>query len=160
MSENYCGDCTLCCKLMSVVEIQKPRASWCPHVAGDKHGCTIYADRPAPCEHWACGWWRSQRSANPLPPQLRPDRCHVVINQDPKGITWLHVDPDYSEAWRKAAKRQPATLQQQGIGDLLNKLVTLGHKVVICIGLQMLLFRKGQLPIHFYETPSPMEKVE
>jgi hypothetical protein len=26
-----CKDCTLCCKLLGIAELEKPRATWCTH---------------------------------------------------------------------------------------------------------------------------------
>lgn len=40
-----CAGCTLCCKLLAVEALAKPRAKWCPH-CDSKQGCTIYETRP------------------------------------------------------------------------------------------------------------------
>jgi hypothetical protein len=39
-----CGSCTLCCKVVGVLEIGKAAGAWCPHCAGAKR-CTIYEAR-------------------------------------------------------------------------------------------------------------------
>jgi hypothetical protein len=75
---NHCGSCTMCCKLLDITVLKKPRNQWCPHCAIGK-GCTIYDDRPAPCRSFVCLWLGSQTSPKPLPPQLRPDRSGVVF---------------------------------------------------------------------------------
>jgi hypothetical protein len=48
-----CGGCTMCCKLLSVEELETPPLSWCPHCATTS-GCTIYADRPTECRQFYC----------------------------------------------------------------------------------------------------------
>src|SRR4051794_24207443 len=36
-----CGTCTLCCKVVGVLEIDKPGGVWCRHCVSGKH-CAIY----------------------------------------------------------------------------------------------------------------------
>src|SRR5436305_14221849 len=45
MNPRSCGDCTLCCKLLSITELEKPIGKWCPHCEIGK-GCKIYDCRP------------------------------------------------------------------------------------------------------------------
>src|SRR5262245_34979797 len=51
-----CGDCSLCCKLLNIDELNKPANTWCQHCRPGKGGCSIYADRPPDCRTFACGW--------------------------------------------------------------------------------------------------------
>lgn len=77
-----CGGCTLCCDLVPVEAhtLHKRSFTPCPHlrdilmVAGP--GCGIYGTRPRPCAVWSCVWLTSPD----LPPELRPDRCGIVID--------------------------------------------------------------------------------
>jgi hypothetical protein len=48
-----CKGCTLCCKLLSVEELNMPPLVWCPK-CDTKQGCTIYADRPTECRQFFC----------------------------------------------------------------------------------------------------------
>lgn len=48
-----CGDCTMCCTLLEIDELQKPRRTPCPH----EHGrCSVYATRPDECRAFKCLW--------------------------------------------------------------------------------------------------------
>lgn len=133
MSENYCNTCTLCCKLMSVIELNKPRCVWCKHIASNKNSCTIYEERPEGCKEWTCGWFSSQRSAIPLPAEMRPDRSHVVISRGVKSI-WFHCDPDYPDAWQKGNTHK-----------LINNLVNLNnYPVYVVIGNKRLVLQKNK----------------
>ena len=77
-----CGGCTLCCTLVPVdsAALKKPAFTPCKHlrdmllVAGP--GCGIYETRPDACRAWSCVWLTSPD----LPPELRPDRCGVVVD--------------------------------------------------------------------------------
>lgn len=71
-----CGDCTACCTLMAVVELDKPRCVSCKHL--DK-GCGIYATRPQSCREFECIWLQTQKTSAPWPKRLRPDRCGVMF---------------------------------------------------------------------------------
>ena len=44
-----CGSCSMCCYVMGVEDIGKPKSQWCQHCKPGK-GCSIYADRPATCK--------------------------------------------------------------------------------------------------------------
>ena len=41
-----CGNCSLCCKLLAIAELNKPIDTWCPHARPGRGGCSIYPDRP------------------------------------------------------------------------------------------------------------------
>ena len=94
-----CGTCTLCCKVMGIAELAKPRDQWCPHCAPG-NGCKIYAEpsRPASCAGFACAWLIGEG----LPEAMRPDKSHVVIVPPNAGaVAAFHVDPAEPLAWRE-----------------------------------------------------------
>lgn len=92
-----CGGCTLCCKLLSVDEIDKPHSVWCRHC--DKgRGCGIYPDRPQSCRDFSCLWLKSKEMGE----DLRPDRIRAVLDSDGDGdAIVVHIDPGYPDAHRK-----------------------------------------------------------
>jgi hypothetical protein len=97
---NHCGTCTLCCKVMGVTELTKPRGVWCEHC--DKgRGCDIYVERPESCRVYECAWLQSQSRADPMPAEQRPDRSKVVLDTTDAGDLVLHVDPGFPRIWRK-----------------------------------------------------------
>lgn len=119
-----CGSCTLCCKVMGVAELAKPRDQWCGHC--DKgRGCRIYADRPASCAEFECLWLQTQKLPGTMAmgPELKPDRCHVVLTATAQDNFQANVDPGYPGAWREGA-----------IGTLIRSLVASKHIVIIGCG--------------------------
>ena len=84
MSKNHCGSCTLCCKVLGIEEIGKPRHTWCPHCDKGK-GCRIYDSpaKPQECTAYSCLWLSTQSFEDPtlrLPERFRPDRTRVVVD--------------------------------------------------------------------------------
>lgn len=106
-----CGSCTLCCKLLGITELDKPRNAWCKSCSPGK-GCNIYADRPPSCVDFECGWL-----ANDGDPELRPDRIHLIIAGESTKINAyvVHVDPMYPDAAeRPRAKRMLRAMMTHG----------------------------------------------
>ena len=91
-----CGQCTLCCKLMWVSEIDKAGGTWCQHVEQGK-GCGIYADRPQSCRTFQCGYMTTAE----LGPEWYPARSKIVLSSKETGLTVL-VDASRPDAWRTA----------------------------------------------------------
>jgi hypothetical protein len=72
-----CGECTKCCTLMAVEELQKKPCDTCIHVSGSK--CSIYQFRPKSCREFECIWLQTQKTTSPWPKRMRPDRCGVMF---------------------------------------------------------------------------------
>ena len=72
-----CNGCTLCCKLLPVVEINKLANEKCQHQRFSK-GCNIYLNKPISCSSWSCRWLLNQAGDT-----KRPDICHYVIDTIP-----------------------------------------------------------------------------
>lgn len=90
-----CQDCTLCCKLLRIDELAKPRHEWCAHCAIGK-GCNIYEERPAPCRAFYCGWLINDW----LGAHWQPARSRMMITAEGARLV-IHVDPGRLDAWRK-----------------------------------------------------------
>ena len=96
-----CDNCTICCKVMKVDELDKPGNVWSQH-CDIGLGCHIYEDRPESCRAYECVWLKSQRFPHPIPGELRPDKSKVVIGTMNNGEeVVLYVTPDRPDAWRK-----------------------------------------------------------
>ncbi len=123
-----CGGCTMCCKLLSIAELDKPRAVWCPH-CDKKRGCKIYDSRPAPCREFYCGWRRIAH----LDERWKPSHSKILINYESHNSrVAIHVDPDRPDAWRvepyySAIKRWSAEAEAGG-GSLV---IWAGHHVTV-----------------------------
>jgi hypothetical protein len=97
----------LCCKVKSIVELNKPMNTWCSHCDKSK-GCRIYdtPEKPPSCTEYKCLWYSTQSFEDPnrrLPEQFRPDHTKVVVDiaangDNPAAIFW--IDPSYPGAMR------------------------------------------------------------
>jgi hypothetical protein len=82
--DRSCGECTLCCRLMGVEELEKPNDKWCVHCKG---GCQVYNVRPQTCRDFTCLWL-----AGALRIEDRPDKTGVVcVPQDEGKTVVMHV---------------------------------------------------------------------
>ena len=91
-----CDGCTMCCKLLSIAELDKPRAAGCPQ-CDRKRGCKIYESRPEVCRAFHCGW----RRIADLDERWKPSHSKILINyEDAHKRIAVHVDPDRPDAWR------------------------------------------------------------
>lgn len=101
-----CGSCTMCCKTMSVWEIEKPNNVWCRHVQNHR-SCAIYETRPQSCRTFNCLWLRGVGSDT-----MRPDRSRVVLVEADdagaadgvKGLAAI-LDPTRPLAWQEPEMR-------------------------------------------------------
>lgn len=93
-----CGDCSMCCKLTQIDELEKPEGIWCRHCAPGRGGCTIYERRPLPCRVFYCGWM----SDAALGPEWRPLTCKMIVVTEQSGSRLaVRVDPNYPGVWRR-----------------------------------------------------------
>lgn len=90
-----CGTCTLCCKVIAVVELDKPPGTWCVHCS--KNGCGIYETRPQGCRTYYCHWMLDRNFG----PEWKPEKSKFALIQTPQGIT-AFVDPGNASAWRRS----------------------------------------------------------
>jgi hypothetical protein len=90
-----CEDCTLCCKVMAIDELEKPAGSWCQHCR-TRSGCKVYAERPTECQTFNCLWLIDER----LGPHWKPNKSKVVLTTSEDGLE-IRCDPGFPDAWRK-----------------------------------------------------------
>ena len=110
-----CADCTMCCKLLAIDVLDKPRGTWCPS-CDQKRGCTIYETRPDPCRGFYCGYLRLPD----LDDRWKPAKAKFLINyEDKANRIVIHADPARPDAWKvepyyKTIKQWAASSQRQG----------------------------------------------
>jgi len=93
-----CGECSLCCKLAQIDELNKPAGVWCRHCAPGRGGCTIYETRPAVCRNWACSWIVDSN----LGPEWRPLTCKMILFFENAGSRLcVRVEPSHADIWRR-----------------------------------------------------------
>jgi hypothetical protein len=93
--EKQCGDCSLCCKIMAIPELNKPKDAWCDHLI-KKRGCGIYETRPQSCRAFRCVWLLDPR----LPSEWKPNKSKFVMVGESKTELVVHVDSNSPGAWR------------------------------------------------------------
>lgn len=126
----HCQDCTGCCIVFAVKEVEKEFGEPCKHLGKTLfgQGCQIYAERPDACARYVCLWLDSQRrkDVEKMPENMRPDITHVVL-----GWPWgterdtLHVYPfpGHETAWQKPP-----------VSTYLKNILLRGAKVVVAVG--------------------------
>lgn len=98
LSGRSCAGCTLCCTIMGVKALDKPRNEHCPHCSLGV-GCTIYETRPPACGGFFCAWL----FVPDIPDDWRPLQSGLVLHFDaPAKRMEVHVDPERPDAWRAA----------------------------------------------------------
>ncbi len=99
-----CGSCHMCCKLPSLEELNKPADQWCVNCEVGV-GCKQYNARPQACQAFECLWLHSQKPhIDPklrFPADMRPDKCHVMLNKKADGKLFAHVSAERPDAWTK-----------------------------------------------------------
>ena len=76
LAERACGDCTVCCTVLTVdtPEFKKPAGAPCVNLCAD--GCGIHEVRPRICRTWFCAW----RRVAAMPDGARPDRSGLLVS--------------------------------------------------------------------------------
>ena len=91
-----CAGCTLCCKVLSITELNKPQGVWCVHAQVGR-GCKIYDGRPSECATFYCGylsWPVAGEHWFPAKSKM------VIVSELDGGRIAIHVDPGRPAAWR------------------------------------------------------------
>jgi hypothetical protein len=87
----------MCCKLLAIDVLEKPRGVWCRH-CDTSAGCTIYANRPDPCRGFHCGYLRIVH----LDERWKPSKARFLVNYEERARRIaIHADPDRPDAWRR-----------------------------------------------------------
>jgi hypothetical protein len=119
MPTRECGTCTLCCKVIGVVALDKPEQVWCRHCIPGR-GCRIYETRPQECRTFGCLWLADEA----FPEALKPERCKVVFAIEAGGSRIsAYVDRNAPQAWRRdgihALLRRMAAVQAERRGQVV-----------------------------------------
>jgi len=100
-TDRRCGACSLCCKLLHVIELRKPANEWCEHCRPGAGGCSIYQSRPDICRSYFCGWMLSSHVSD----AWYPARCHMVLSLGAFDggieVVTVTVDEGYPLRWRE-----------------------------------------------------------
>lgn len=92
-----CDSCTLCCKVIGVPALAKPRGQDCSHCDIGR-GCRIYASRPGACADFYCSYLLSPA----LGEEWKPLTSKLVLGyMADADVILIYTDPDHPDAWRK-----------------------------------------------------------
>jgi hypothetical protein len=117
-----CGTCSLCCKVYSIKEIEKPAGRWCVHRARGL-GCSIHASRPRSCSDFFCSWLVDPH----LGPEWKPEVARFVLSADAiHRAILVTVDPGQPRAW----KREPYYAMLKKFSEVF---VRIGQKVLVSL---------------------------
>lgn len=95
-----CGKCSMCCKLLYIIEMNKPANKWCEHCKPGFGGCSIYETRPQICRSFACGWLMSPQVGD----EWYPLQSHMILQYAPLNdimTVTVAVDPNWPGVWRE-----------------------------------------------------------
>lgn len=123
-----CGSCGMCCKLMHIPTLQKPKHTWCPKYVM-RSGCSIYDDRPAECAAFLCLYL----TAPDLSDAWRPDKAKFMIwsGREQRRLI-VEVDPASPLAWKQEPYySQLKAWSDRGLPDAFEVTVRVGDRVHI-----------------------------
>lgn len=110
-SELSCGECTVCCEVLRVDELNKPSGTLCEHCVTSK-GCRIYETRFEICRTYRCMWLQGVFGNRP---ELRPDRSGVLFQYSKCAIPDTHqvqaiaIRDDIGEPAKEMVQRMSET---------------------------------------------------
>ena len=107
-----CGDCTACCNVLLIEDINKQAYTPCQHCDG---GCAIYDTKPQTCNEFECAYLQ----AKDVPELLRPDKCGIIFIKRTDSIFSGLILPDVEVS--DAAKGQVNAFNAQGFSVVLKK---------------------------------------
>jgi hypothetical protein len=97
-----CGDCSLCCKLTEIEELNKPEHIWCKHCKPGKGGCTIYNTRPQVCRDFVCGWLTNDVAFGD---EWKPSASKIIVtasvDSHDNHVLKFAVDRSVPDRWRE-----------------------------------------------------------
>lgn len=125
----HCQDCTGCCVVFEVKDVDKAFGEPCKHLGKTLFGtgCQIYETRPDACKRYVCLWLDSQRKGPNVafPESMRPDVTKVVMGWpwgEDRETLFVYPYPGHDMAWQKP----PVSLY-------LRSVLAKGAKVVVVI---------------------------
>ena len=146
-----CENCTLCCKVLGIAELAKPRNVVCTHCDWAK-GCRIYTQRPGACRDFDCSWLLSPS----LGEEWKPITSHLVLGYMAEpDVTLVYVDPDHPGVWRQ--EPYYARIKRWAISDKGYVLIWEGDRTLALVGAEEFdlgVLRQDQVIVR-HEQPGP-----
>ena len=140
-----CGNCSLCCTVAGVQELEKPPFTRCRHLAAG-HGCGIYPDRPTACREFKCGWLQGN-----FDERFRPDKigayCAFFMSREHGAYAVVQVDSRIANH-----KRVRQMIRRLGVLPEVRVIYDDDHGVLFRHGAKPTLFRLLKRPSGDYES--------
>lgn len=108
-----CGECTVCCTLSVVKELNKKAWEQCFHCVNN--GCEIYGNHPKVCKDFECAYLQGGNNI-----ELRPDKCGVMFWKKSERIFCGASMPGIPTT--DLALKQIASFKNQGYSVVLLKM--------------------------------------
>lgn len=107
-----CGECTACCTVCVVPELNKEAGKICTNCEG---GCQIYGNHPQSCLDFECAYYQGGKNI-----ELRPDKCGTMFFKKNDRIFCGVVLPDKKVT--NLVKGQIESLNKQGYSVIMMKI--------------------------------------
>jgi len=108
-----CGNCTVCCTVCVIPELNKKAGEHCVNCSGTN--CKIWGDHPQTCKEFECAYYQGGNNI-----ELRPDKCGIMFYKRSDRIFIGVVVPDTKVT--DLAKAQIASFNKQGYSVIMMKL--------------------------------------
>lgn len=110
MAKGTCGECTACCTLSVVKELNKKTWETCSFCKNNK--CSIYGNHPKVCKDFECAYLESGANI-----ELRPDKCGIMfIKKSDRIFTGMLVP---NTPITDIARKQIVSFNKQGYSVVL-----------------------------------------
>ena len=110
-----CGECTTCCELLPIPELQKPESTLCGFCKINV-GCSIYKSRPNSCKEFNCVYIQNEE----IDLELRPDNCKVMFERVTDTLYLALELPRDVGSWR-----------EKKVSDFIKKLNENGISIIV-----------------------------
>ena len=110
-----CGECTLCCYLLTVPAMNKKAGVLC-QACVLKKGCKIYTNRPQECKEFKCAYYQMEK----VNISLRPDNCKMIFEKVSDQIFLGTQDPRFEIT--EVARKQIRQFNLQGFSVIVSHL--------------------------------------
>jgi len=125
-----CGDCTLCCELLQIPEINKPASVMCGDCILSK-GCGIYNSRPNSCRNFNCLYLDS----DDMDISLRPNECRVTFEKVTTKIYFgIELPKDIGSCKTPIVSQYIKSLNESGISVVISSFTNTPNEYFLAEG--------------------------
>ena len=108
-----CGECTVCCTVCVVEELDKKAGDNC--INCENNSCKIYGEHPQTCKEFECAYYQGGKNI-----ELRPDKCGIMFYKKSEKIFTGIMVPNKKPT--SLAKEQISSFNKQGYSVVMLKI--------------------------------------